>query len=64
MLGTQGASIYYNIACLYSLKKDVVNAIKSLRKAMELDFKLKENAKVDPAFDNIRDTQEFKELLY
>ncbi|MBU0548569.1 MAG: tetratricopeptide repeat protein, partial [Candidatus Omnitrophica bacterium] len=37
LLGTQGASIYYNIACLYSLKKDVVNAIKSLRKAMELD---------------------------
>jgi hypothetical protein len=47
----------------YSLRKEVKAAIESLQRAIQLDAKLREAAKKDPDFDNIRQDQQFQALV-
>jgi cytochrome c-type biogenesis protein CcmH/NrfG len=56
-------SAYYNMACLYSFKNDVIRAIANL----ELWLKYAPNARIekidnDSDFNNIRETEEFKKF--
>ena len=39
-----------NLACIYSLKKDKINALTNLSKTIELDSKYKEESKTDYVF--------------
>jgi len=57
------ADAWYNKACLESLRNNEQESIKYLRKAIELDEIYIEKAKLDADFDNIRDSDEFKELI-
>ena len=54
---------YYNLACAYSILHKESEAILNLRKAIELNSSLKNNAREDPDFNNIKDTEEFKNLI-
>lgn len=54
---------YYNIACVYSLKKDKYKALKFLEQSIKMDKSLKEVAKNDSDFDNIKNESKFKELI-
>jgi len=57
------ARIQYNRACLESLRNNQEKSIRFLNKAIELDKKYIETAKTDGNFDNIRNSQEFKEIV-
>lgn len=54
---------HYNLACLYAKENKTESAISSLSKAIELDKKYIEMARMDPDFDTIRNTNEFRELV-
>jgi len=54
---------WYNKACIESLQNNKDKALEHLKKAINLDDKYKESAKADSDFNNIRDSQEFKELI-
>ncbi len=56
------AKAHYNLAVAYSHKEEKMRSIASLREAIRIDKEALSTAKVDPAFDNIRNTTEFKEL--
>lgn len=56
------AKVHYNLAVAYSHKEEKMRSIASLREAIRIDKEALSAAKVDPAFDNIRNTTEFKEL--
>ena len=53
---------WYNKAWLESLQNNKDKALEYLRKAIGLDNKYKEMAKVGGDFNNIKDSQQFKEL--
>lgn len=53
----------YNKACFESLRNNKQESIKLLKKAIKLDDSIIERAKSDSDFDNIRDSDEFKELI-
>ncbi len=55
--------IHYNLARAYSLKNDRAQAIESLKKAVEASRKYIPMAEDDRAFDSIRETPGFQELL-
>lgn len=61
---------YYNLAIGYSLRaeetsgKDIEKAIISLREAIRLDKTSLASAKIESAFDKIRNLPEYKELLH
>lgn len=57
------ASSAYNLACLYAETNDVQNSIKYLTEAVKLNPELKEDAKRDPSFANIKEDQRFKDLI-
>lgn len=57
------ASTIYNAACLYSLLNDKENALKYLEKAFNAEEITTFYAKMDPDFDNIRETPEFNALI-
>ncbi|MDJ0582182.1 tetratricopeptide repeat protein [Crocosphaera sp.] len=54
---------YYNKACAYALQNNIQLAIENLQQGINLDVKYKDMAKTDTDFDNIRDNEQFKELL-
>jgi len=54
---------YYNKACAFSLKKDEIQSIINLQKAINGEPKYKELAKTDSDFDNIRESKEFQKLI-
>ena len=54
---------YYNLACIFSLEKDTQNALKYLRKAMLLNDSISDLAKTDEYFENIRELDEFTEIV-
>lgn len=56
------AKAHYNLAVAYSHKAEKALSIASLREAIRLDKAAFSAAKMDPAFDNIRNTPEFQEL--
>ena len=54
---------YYNAACLYSRMGNKEKAIEYLRKAIELGYRHFGHISRDTDLDNIRDSEEFKELI-
>ena len=57
------SNILYNLACLESLKNNQTKALDLLNKVIEIDKEYIEKALLDKRFDNIRDLNEFKELI-
>jgi tetratricopeptide (TPR) repeat protein len=57
------AKAHYNLAVAYSHKAEKALSIASLREAIRLDKGALSAAKTEPAFDNIRDTPEFQNLV-
>jgi tetratricopeptide (TPR) repeat protein len=57
------STAYYNIACVYSLKKDKYRALEFLEQSIKMDKSLKEVARNDSDFDNIRNEIRFKKLI-
>lgn len=57
------ATAYYNLACAYSLKKETSYSLEYLDRAISLDVTLKEVAKNDSDFNNIKNNRKFKELI-
>lgn len=57
------ATAYYNIACAYSIKRNTNYSLRFLEEAVTLDDSLKEVARKDPDFENIKDDNRFKELV-
>lgn len=56
-------TVYYNLACFYSLKKQEKNSIENLKKAIENGFNDFEHAKKDADLKFLRDKRDFKELI-
>jgi len=54
---------WYNKACLESLRNNNEKSIEFLRKAIELDTHLKNDARTEEEFNNVRESKEFKELI-
>ena len=57
------AMVWYNKACLESLRNNNEKSIEFLKKAIDLDKEYIEMAKSDEDFSNIRTSKEFKELI-
>ncbi|GIW21266.1 MAG: hypothetical protein KatS3mg068_0273 [Candidatus Sericytochromatia bacterium] len=57
------STAYYNIACVYSLKNDKYKALKFLEQSIKMESSLKEVARTDTDFDNIKDDIKFKQLI-
>ena len=55
--------VYYNLAMVYGILKKYDIAIDSLRKAIELNNNLKEEARYNFAFNSMKHRQEFRELV-
>ncbi len=53
----------YDISCCYSLKNDKENAIKYLETSILYGYNDYEHIQVDTDLDNIRNSQEFKDLM-
>lgn len=62
-LNFDDADSLYNVACLYSIKKDKDNAVKYLKKAVKLDESLAERAKKDKDFEELWNDDNFKEIV-
>ncbi|MCY3724674.1 MAG: tetratricopeptide repeat protein [Candidatus Poribacteria bacterium] len=56
------AKAHYNLAVAYSHKAEKGLSIASLREAIRVDKAALSAAKTEPAFDNIRNSPEFREL--
>jgi tetratricopeptide (TPR) repeat protein len=54
---------YYNLACLYSLQKNVAKAIEYLELAFTKGYSDFDGLSKDTDFDNIKHTSEFKRLI-
>lgn len=54
---------YYGKASIYGRKDDVKNAVENLKRAIEMEPSVKEAAKEEADFDNVRDSKEFNDLL-
>lgn len=57
------AVIWYNGACVYSLKGNKENALKDLSKAIDLDAKFKEYAKKNQGFEKLWNDEDFKKIV-
>jgi len=56
---------WYNLACVESLRNNLDKAINNLKEAIKLDAEYwRDSAKTDSDFDNIKDSIEFKKLVY
>lgn len=54
---------YYGKASIYGRKGDVANTVKNLKTAIDIEPGIKEEAKKEKDFDNVRSSKEFQELL-
>jgi len=54
---------YYGIASIYGRYGDVTNTIKYLKLAIDINPKVKDVAKTEVDFDNVRKSEEFKKLM-
>lgn len=52
----------YNRACIYSLKGDKVAALADLKKALEINPRLKQHARQDEDLKSLREDEEFKTI--
>jgi tetratricopeptide (TPR) repeat protein len=57
------AEAWYNKACAHSLLGQRGEALKALKRAIELDAKLKENARTEECFASLREDAEFRALV-
>lgn len=57
------AKAHYNLAVAYSHKEEKMLSIAALREAIRLDKAARASAKTEPAFESIRNTPEFRDLL-
>ena len=55
-------SPYYNLSCVYSIKKDLKNALKFFQKAIHLNPEFGKQAIIDSDLNNIKHTKQFKNL--
>ncbi len=54
---------YYGIASIYGRKGDVTNTVKYLKLAIEINPGVRNTAKNEADFDNVRESPEFKKLI-
>ncbi|SHJ77577.1 Tetratricopeptide repeat-containing protein [Clostridium cavendishii DSM 21758] len=54
---------YYGIASIYGRKGDVKNTVEYLKKAVDKNASVKEAAKTEADFNNVKNSDEFKELV-
>lgn len=54
----------YILACVFAKTNDTQNSVKYLAESIKLTPRYKEKAKHDSSFDNIREDQRFKNLIY
>jgi len=54
---------YYNLACLYAIKGDVMKSLDNLEKAVSLNKSVMEWARKDRDLQNIRGVHEFEEII-
>ena len=54
---------YYNVACIKSLDKKTNEALENLEQSFQNGYKNYDHIQVDTDLDNIRNTDEFKQLL-
>ena len=57
------AIAYYNLARAYSQKNDKQKSIEALKQAIHLNNKFRDSASSEKAFENIRNSVEFRELI-
>jgi tetratricopeptide (TPR) repeat protein len=62
-LNPQYADAYYARACSYSMLRNTRNAIAELNKAIQMKPALRNDAKTDRDFDNIKNNPDFKKLI-
>ncbi len=62
-LDTNYPRAYFLRACMKSVQKKIIEALEDLKIALNLDKNLLNDAKTDPDLENLRESQEFKELL-
>lgn len=55
---------YYGIASIYGRRGDVTNTIIYLNKAIKMDVSVKEVVKSEHDFDPVKNSEEFKKLVY
>jgi tetratricopeptide (TPR) repeat protein len=55
---------YYGIASIYGRRGDVTNTIIYLNKAIKMDVSVKEVVKSEHDFDPVKNSEEFKKLIY
>lgn len=55
---------YYGISSIYGRRGDVVNTMKYLNKAIQIDSSVKEVAKTEHDFDTVKNSEEFKRAVY
>jgi tetratricopeptide (TPR) repeat protein len=53
----------YNCACIHCIQGDVVKALETLKRAIDLEPSFKEYARTDEDFECLRNNQEFVNLL-
>ena len=62
-LDPDNAGAYYNIAVLYALQNNVPDSITWLKKAIDRGYQNWELIKSDKDLTNIRNSQEYKQLI-
>lgn len=55
---------YYGISSIYGRRGDVINTMKYLNKAIQIDQSVKEVAKIEHDFDPVKDSKEFQNVVY
>ncbi len=59
----EDSEIYYNLSMVYAYLKKKDIALDNLKRAIELNSEIKNAAKVNSAFNNLKNSSEFQEIL-
>ena len=62
-MDTTANNAYYNLACIYSIRKDTAKSLQYLAMSIRHGYDDFEHIKIDTDLDNIRETAGFKELM-
>jgi len=54
---------YYNLACIFAIRGDVPKSLSHLKKAVSMDRSVKQWARNDADFKNVRGTPGFKDII-
>ena len=63
VLNPKDASAYYNMACFYSVKKNVQESCTWRRKAVGKGYDKWEHMKKDPDLGNVREAECYKKIM-